>query len=54
MDWAKCKIEQNDSDDAISNAIREKLKDEKGISYTEIAQAYFFLYDQIKIPLMSF
>jgi vacuolar protein sorting-associated protein 16 len=41
VDWAKCKIEQSENDESLCAVIRDKLKDEKGISYTEIAQVNF-------------
>ena len=35
--WACCKVECNESDDVLCGVIYDKLKNEKGISYTEIA-----------------
>ena len=37
IDWARCKVETQESDDHLCLVINEKLKDEKGISFTEIA-----------------
>lgn len=37
IDWARCKVESQESDDHLCFIINEKLKDEKGISFTEIA-----------------
>ena len=37
IDWARCKVESQESDEHLCLVINEKLKDEKGISFTEIA-----------------
>ena len=37
IDWARCKVESQEPDDHLCFMINEKLKDEKGISFTEIA-----------------
>lgn len=37
IDWARCKVECQESDEHLCYVINQKLKDEKGVSFTEIA-----------------